>query len=90
MLNSEHFTKRMIGAINSYIRLINSTANVESEVRVSKEWRFHFENSEKTFVATIKVYGIEERLYFELYEWKSLDHDILKNEKLRNLLKRFV
>jgi hypothetical protein len=80
----------MIGAINSYIKLINSTANDESEERISKEWRFHLENSEKKFVATIKVYGFEERLCFEQYEWKSIDHDILKNEKLRNLLNRFV
>ncbi|WMT41745.1 hypothetical protein RE628_04445 [Paenibacillus sp. D2_2] len=91
MLTDEHFKKRIIGAINSYIRLINSSVKSDSNDEIiSSQWKSHLEDEKNTFVATLKVNGKEELLYFSYDEWKTYDVDVLKNNKLKNLMKRFL
>ncbi|MEB8638211.1 hypothetical protein P4H32_31740 [Bacillus cereus] len=91
MLTDEHFKKRIIGAINSYIRLINSSVKNESnDVIISSQWKSHLEDEKNTFVATLKVNGKEEMFYFYYDEWKTIDVDVFQNNKLKNLMNRFL
>lgn len=91
MLTDEHFKKRIVGAINSYIRLINSSEKNGTDYEIiSSQWKSHLEDDKNTFVATLKVNGKEELLYFSYDEWKSINVDILQNAKLKNLTKRFM
>lgn len=91
LLTDEHFKKRIIGAINSYIRLINSSVKNESNDEIiSSQWKSHLEDEKNTFVATLKVNGKEELLYFSYDEWKTIDVDVLQNIKLKNLMNRFL
>lgn len=90
MLTDEHFKNRIIGAINSYIRLINSSVKNESNGEIiSSQWKSHLEDEKNTFVATLKVNGKEELLYFSYDEWKAIDVDVLQNIKLKNLRNKF-
>lgn len=90
MLTDEHFKNRIIGAINSYIRLINSSVKNESNDEIiSSQWKSHLEDEKNTFVATLKVNGKEELLYFSYDEWKAIDVDVLQNIKLKNLRNKF-
>ncbi|HDR6244294.1 MULTISPECIES: hypothetical protein [Bacillus cereus group] len=87
----EVFKNQIIGAINTYIRMINDLAmeNKEELEIIDNEWYSYLEEDGETFVAILKIYNIEEKFYFKEWEWKRLNINMFANEQLQDLQKRF-
>lgn len=85
------FKNQIVGTINTYIRMINNTkkTNNENINIIDNEWHSYLEEEGETFVAILKIYDKEEKLFFKKCEWKDLNKNMFANKQLQNLQKRF-
>jgi hypothetical protein len=86
------YKNQIVGAINTYIRLINETVSTNKNIIgiIDNEWHSYLDGEGETFVAILKINNKEEKLYFEKCEWKGLDINMFANEKLQELQKRLI
>lgn len=88
----EIYKNQIVGAINTYIRMINESdkLNINGLGIIDNEWHSYLEENGNTFVAILKIKNKEEKLYFKKWEWKGININMFSNEQLQSLLKRFI
>lgn len=90
LILEEVFKNQIVGAINTYIRVINES-NKLNEVGIGKinnEWYSYLEEGGDTFVAILNIDGNEEKFQFKKSEWKTLNANPLANPQLLQLRKK--
>ena len=87
----EMYKNQIVGAINTYIRMINQSDKFNQNGRgiIDNEWHSYVEGGGNTFVAILKIRNQEEKLYFKEWEWKGLNINMFVNEQLQHLQRRF-
>ncbi|MEK4382284.1 hypothetical protein NSS70_10555 [Aeribacillus sp. FSL K6-2848] len=87
----EHFRREVIGAINTYIRMINESDKWDPVGLgiIDNVWNSHLEDNGDTFVATLNIKGNKEKIYFKKDDWKSFNANMMANQQLQNLFNRF-
>jgi hypothetical protein len=86
----EVFKGQIIGAINTYIRVVNESdkLNEVGNGRINNEWYSYLEEEGDTFVAILNIDGKEEKFHFKKSEWKTLNVNPLANPQLVQLRKK--
>ncbi|MNJ48941.1 hypothetical protein D3C77_441510 [compost metagenome] len=83
-MNAEHYKKAVVGAVNSYIRMING----DGKELIDNTWRSTV-TDDGTFHIHLIVQGREETITLQKDEWIGLDNNLLGNSKLKELANRF-
>jgi hypothetical protein len=85
-----HYMNEVIGAINTYIYMINKADKWEPEGKkiINNKWFFRLEDNRQTFVAKLTIKGVAECISFKDQEWRSLTANMLGNFKLKELYMR--
>lgn len=91
LILEEVFKNKIIGAVNTYIRVINESdkLNEVGNGKINNEWYSYLEDDGDTFVVILNIGGNEEKFRFKKEEWKTLDVNPLINPQLLQLRKRF-
>lgn len=86
-----HWKNEVIGAINTFIQMINQADkyNPEGKGIIDNNWKYHIQDNH-TFLAEIKINGRNEILSFEKSEWWNLRANMLGNLKLKELYERLT
>lgn len=81
-----HYKNEVIGAINTFIQMINQTDkwNPIGKGIIENEWHYRIQNN-NTFIAKLSINGVDEILSFQRSEWRNLSVNMLGNPKLSEL-----
>ncbi|KKD40886.1 hypothetical protein MHB66_18680 [Bacillus sp. FSL L8-0167] len=87
-MTEEIFKDRIIGAINTCIRLINESDqwDIVGKGIIKNEWKSYVMDNEGTFVAELYILNNKKTLYFEKKEWFGAAVNIHDNKKLNELI----
>ncbi|WP_121604898.1 hypothetical protein [Virgibacillus sp. Bac332] len=84
-----HYKNEVIGAVNTFIQMINQADkwNPEGKKIIENNWHYRLQDN-NTFLAKLKINGADEVLSFQKSEWKNLSVNMLGNYKLKELYLR--
>lgn len=88
MITEHIFVERMVGAINTCIRIINESdiLDVKGKGIIENQWHSYIIQNENTFVAILTIRNKKKIIQFEHHEWFGFDINIHANEKINALL----
>jgi hypothetical protein len=91
MMTEQVFKDRMVGAINTCIRIINESDKWDSVGKgiIKNEWHSYINEKDNTFVAILTILRNKQTIEFKPDEWFGIDLNIHANEKLNALLKSY-
>ncbi|MRX72777.1 hypothetical protein GJU40_11535 [Bacillus lacus] len=86
-----HYKNEVIGAVNTFIQMINQADkyNPEGKGIIDNNWHYCLQDNH-TFLVKLKINGINEVVSFEKLEWKNLSANMLVNIKLKELHERLT
>jgi hypothetical protein len=86
-----HYKNEVIGAINTFIQMINQADkwNPKGKGIIENNWHYCLQDN-NTFLAKLKINGNDEVLSFKKSEWKNLSANMLGNSKLKELYERLT
>jgi hypothetical protein len=87
-----HFKNEVIGAINTYINMINQVDKWEPEGKkiINKKWVYKIIDNNQTFVAKLTINGTDKIISFIGNEWRSFTSNMLGNPKLKELYDKYM
>lgn len=91
-MTTEHvFKERMIGAINTCIRIINESDKWDSVGKgiIENEWQSYIIKEDSSFVVILTILGNKQAIQFRQHEWCGFEVNIHANDKLNALLKNY-
>jgi hypothetical protein len=91
MVTEQVFKDRMVGAINTCIRIINEFDKWDSVGKgiIENEWQSYIIEKDKTFVAILTILGSKQAIQFKQHEWFGVEVNIHANDQLNALLKNY-
>ena len=89
VVTEQVFKERMIGAINTCIRIINESDNWDSVGKgiIENEWQSYILKEDNTFIAILTILNNKQVIQFKHHEWFGVEVNIHANDKLNDLLK---
>lgn len=92
MITEQVFIDRMVGAINTCIRIINESDKWDSVGKgiIENEWQSYIIEKNNTFVAILTISSKKLAIQFEQQEWLGVEVNIHVNEKLNALVKSYI
>lgn len=89
MMTEQVFKERMVGAINTCIRIINESDKWDNVGKgiIENEWQSYILEEDNTFVAILTILSNKQVIQFKHYEWFGVEVNVHANYKLNALLK---
>jgi hypothetical protein len=86
-----HYKNEVIGAVNTFIQMINQADkwNPRGKGIIENHWYYYLQDN-NTFLVKLKINGVDEVLSFKKSEWKNLSANMLGNSKLKVLYERLT
>ncbi|RBP04489.1 hypothetical protein [Rossellomorea aquimaris] len=86
-----HYKNEVIGAVNTFIQMINQSDkwNPKGKGIIRNNWHYSIQ-SNNTFLAKLRINGFDEVLLFNKTEWNNLNANMLGNSKLKELYERLT
>lgn len=90
MMTEQVFIDRMIGVINTCIRIINELDKFDSVGKgiIKTEWQSYIIAKDNTFVAILTILGNKQAIQFKEHEWFGFEINVHANTKINDLLKK--
>ncbi|NUH86250.1 hypothetical protein HUN92_21630 [Bacillus firmus] len=91
MITEAIFKERIVGAINTCIRMINESDkwDLEGKGIIENEWHSYQIKNDHTFVAVLTILGQKQTILFKKEEWIGFDVNVAANVKLQELLTKY-
>ncbi|MDQ0230928.1 hypothetical protein [Metabacillus malikii] len=92
MIKEKVFIDRLVGAINTCIRLINESdkSDVVGKGIIDNEWQSYINKNDDSFVAILTILNKKQAVEFKVHEWLRVDVNIHANDKLNALIKSYT
>ncbi|MDF9611874.1 hypothetical protein P5763_07280 [Bacillus cereus] len=91
MMTIQIFKQRMVGAINTCIRMINESDKWDSEGKgiIANEWQSFISEEDNSFIAFLTILNKEKAIKFKHCEWFGYEVNVHANAQLNELLKTY-
>ncbi|MEW4290654.1 hypothetical protein [Rossellomorea marisflavi] len=91
MITEQVFKERMVGTINTCIRMINESDKWDIVGRgiIENEWQSFIIEKNNTFVAILTILSNKQAIHFKQHEWSGFEVNTHANGKLNDLLKKY-
>lgn len=85
------FKQRMVGAINTCIRMINESGKYDSVGKgiIANEWKSFISEEDNSFIAFLTILNKEKVIKFKHCEWLGYEVNVHDNVQLNELLKTY-